>query len=94
MLSSSNSCGYFLIFKKYLFIYLFLAILGFRCFPGFSVVVARGASLELQYAGSMGFTSCSSLGWSTGSILVVHGLSCSAACGIFPGQGSNLCLLH
>ena len=52
MLSSSNSCGYFLIFKKYLFIYLFLAILGFRCFPGFSVVVARGASLELQYAGS------------------------------------------
>ena len=24
----------------------------------------------------------------------VHGLSCSAACGIFPDQGSNLCPLH
>ena len=23
-----------------------------------------------------------------------HGLSCPAACGIFPGQGLNLCFLH
>ena len=29
-----------------------------------------------------------------GSIAVAHGLSCSAACGIFPDQGSNSCLLH
>ena len=28
------------------------------------------------------------------SLVVAHGLSCSVACGIFPGQGSNLCLLH
>ena len=28
-----------------------------------------------------------------GSVVVVHGLSCSVACGIFPGQGSNLSLL-
>ena len=28
------------------------------------------------------------------SVVVAHGLSCSAACGIFPDQGSNLCLLH
>ena len=28
---------------------------------------------------------CSSL------VVVVHGLSCSEACGIFPDQGSNLC---
>ena len=27
--------------------------------------------------------------WSTGSIVVAHGLSCPAACGIFPDQGSN-----
>ena len=26
--------------------------------------------------------------------IVVQGLSCSATCGIFPDQGSNLCLLH
>ena len=31
---------------------------------------------------------------STGSIVVAHGLSCSTACGVFPDQGSNLCLLH
>ena len=30
---------------------------------------------------------------SIGSV-VVHGLSCSAACGIFPDQRSNLCLGH
>ena len=32
--------------------------------------------------------------WSTGLIVVVHRPSCSLACGIFPGQGSNPCLLH
>ena len=32
--------------------------------------------------------------WSTASVVVVHGLSCSAACGIFLDQRSNLCLLH
>ena len=32
--------------------------------------------------------------WSAGSVVVVHGLSCSAACGIFPDQGSNSCPLH
>ena len=48
-----------------------------------SVVVARGLS------------SCGSraLGaWA--SVVVAHGLSCSAACGIFPDQGSNQCPLH
>ena len=37
--------------------------------------------------------------WSTGSrragsVVVAHGPSCSAVCGIFPDQGSNLCPLH
>ena len=32
--------------------------------------------------------------WSTGSAVVVRGLICSEACGIFPDQGSNLCLLR
>ena len=31
---------------------------------------------------------------STGLIVVVNDLSCSMACGVFPGQGSNPCLLH
>ena len=29
-----------------------------------------------------------------GSVVVAHGLSCSAACGILPDQGSNPCPLH
>ena len=29
-----------------------------------------------------------------GSVVVAHRPSCSAACGIFPDQGSNLCPLH
>ena len=35
--------------------------------------------------------------WSTGSrrtVVVAHWLSCSAACEIFPDQGSNPCALH
>lgn len=31
---------------------------------------------------------------STGSVVAGHGLSCSTAHGVFPDQGSNLCLLH
>ena len=43
------------------------------------------------------------LEWSTGSrahgprtdsVVVVHGPSCPAARGVFPDQGSNLCLMH
>ena len=30
----------------------------------------------------------------TGSVVVMRSLSCSEACGVFPNQGSNLCLLH
>ena len=29
-----------------------------------------------------------------GSVVVLHGLSCSAACGMFPNEGSNTCPLH
>ena len=31
---------------------------------------------------------------STGSVVVVDGLSCATACGLFPDQGLNPCLLH
>ena len=40
-----------------------------------------------------GFRSCSSQALERG-LVVVQGLSCSKACGIFPDQGSNPCLLH
>ena len=60
-------------------------------------VAAGGLSLVAVSGG------CSSLRWlliaehglqSAGSVVVVHGLSCFAACGTFPDQGSNLCPLH
>ena len=54
-----------------------------------------------QAPGCSAFSNCSTwvqelwlLGLSTGSTFVVHGLHYSAACGIFPDQGSNPCHLH
>ena len=64
---------------------------------GLSLVASRGGYPSLRCTGL-------SLQWplplrSTGSrrqasAVVGHGLSCSAACGIFLDQGSNLCPLH
>ena len=42
-----------------------------------------------------GFSCCRA--WALGawtSVVVAHGLSCSAVCGIFPDQGSNPCSLY
>ena len=70
------------------------------CFWLWCVFLATGAFLELQRGGCSpaGYTGFSSqrllLLWSTGSAVVVRGLSCSKACGIFPDQGSNPHLLH
>ena len=50
-------------------------------------VAACGLSLVVASAGY-------SLLRCAGSVVVAHGLSCSAACGIFPDQGSNPCPLH
>ena len=86
---------FFLIFM-YLFIYLWL------CWVFVSV---RGLS---PVAASRGHSSsrCASLSLSrrlllrstgsrrAGSVIVAQGPSCSAACGIFPDQGLNLCPLH
>ena len=71
---------------------------------GFSLVVASGDYSSLRCAG---FSCCGAqaLGvwasvvvarglWTAGSVVVAHRLSCSAACGIFPDQGSNPCPLH
>ena len=46
---------------------------------------------ELWHMGSV-VVACGLL--SAGSVAVAHGLSFSAACGIFPGQGLNPCPLH
>ena len=41
-----------------------------------------------------GLSSCGSWALEHGLTVVADGLGCSVACGIFPDQGSNLCLLH
>ena len=81
------SLSLFFFFKLYI---LFLAVLGLCCRAGFSLVaVSRGYSLWCL-AFSLGWILSCSKGsracgqQSTGSVLVVHGLSCPAAYGIFP----------
>ena len=64
---------------------------------GLSLVVASGGHSSSRCAGL-------SLSWPlllrsmgsrrAGSVIEAHGPSCSAACGIFPDQGSNPCPLH
>ena len=64
---------------------------------GLSLVVASGGHSSSRCAGLS--LSRPLLLWSTGSrrtgsVIVAHKPSCSAACGIFPDQGSNPCPLH
>ena len=54
---------------------------------GYSLFVAHKLLIAMAYVWW-------SLGSSPGSVIVGHGLSCSAAHGIFPEKGSNPCLLH
>ena len=80
----------------FFFIYFWLCWV-FISVRGLSLVAASGGHsssqcaglslsqpLQLQTAGSR----------RAGSVAVAHGLSCSAACGILPDQGSNPCPLH
>ena len=80
----------------YLLIYLWLCWV-FVSVRGLSLVVASGGHSSSRCAGLS--LSRPLLLWSTGSrragsVIVAHGPSCSAACGIFPDQGSNPCPLH
>ena len=58
-----------------------------------SLVGKQGFRHESPVVAVHGPSSFDSQALGTDSI-VVHGLSCSGACGIFMDQGSNLCLLH
>ena len=71
-------------------LYLFLAVLGFRCCEDFSLVAVPGLLLW-QSMGSR-WTSFSS--FSVSSLAVVSRLSHSRECGIFPDQGWNPRPLH
>ena len=62
---------------------------------GLSLVVACGVPLFIAVRGPLTIVA-SRCGGSrrAGSVVVAHGPSCSAACGIFPDQGSNPRPLH
>ena len=86
----------FFFFKFYLFIYLWLCWV-FVSVRGLSLVVASGGHSSSRCAGlslSRPLLLRSAGSSRAGSVAVAHGLSCSAACGILPDQGSNPCPLH
>ena len=88
----------FLFFKNfiYLFIYLWLCCV-FISLRGLSPVVASGGPSSSRCAGlslSRPLLLQSTGSRRAGSVIVAHGPSRSAACGIFPDQGSNPCPLH
>ena len=87
-----------LLFKKfiYLFIYFWLCCV-FVSVQGLSLVAASGGHSSSRCTGlsppwPLSLRSTGSR--RAGSVVVAHGPSCSAACGILPDQGSNLCPLH
>ena len=83
-------------FKKNLFIYLWLCWV-FVSVRGLSLVAASGGHSSSWCAGlslSQPLLLRSTGSRCAGSVIVVHGPSCSGACGIFPDQGLNPCPLH
>ena len=80
----------------YLFIYFWLCWV-FVSVRGLSVVVASGGHSSSRCAGlslSRPLLLRGTGSRHAGSVVVAHGLSCSAACGILLDQGSNPCPLH
>ena len=55
---------------------------------GYSLVIVHGFLIAVAFLVAAHGLRCS------GSVVVVHGLSCSIVCGIFLEQGSNPCLSH
>ena len=93
-----SHCGFFFLIN--LFIYSFINFWlrwVFVSVRGLSPVAASGGHPPLQCTGlplSWPLLLQSTGSRHAGSVIVAHGTSCSAACGIPPDQGSNLCPLH
>ena len=83
-------------FVIYLLIYFWLCWV-FVSVRGLSLVAASGGHSSSRCVGlslSRPLLLCSTGSRRASSVVVAHGPSCSAACGIFPDQGSNPCPLH
>ena len=89
-----------LFFFKYLFIYLFIYFWlcwVFVSVRGLSLVAASGGHSPSRCVGlslSRPLLLQSTGSRRAGSVVVAHRPGCSAACRIFPDQGSNPCPLH
>ena len=86
-----------LLFIFFYFIFYFWLCWVFVSVRGLSLVVASGGLSSSRCAGlslSRPLLLRSAGSRRAGSVVVAHGRSCSAACGIFPDQGSNTCPLH
>ena len=91
----SNSAYHILIIYLFM-IYLWLCWV-FVSVRGLPLVAASGGHSSSRCAGlslSRPLLLRSTGSRRAGSAVVAHGPSCSAACGIFPDQGSNPCPLH
>ena len=88
----NNSSCFFLFFIFYLWLcWVFVSV------RGLSPVAASGGHSSSRCGGlslSRPLSLRSTGSRRAGSVVVAHGSSCSAACGIFPDQGSNPCPLH
>ena len=98
MLSSCFHIFFFFrkLLKFYLFIYFWLCWV-FVSVRGLCPVAASGGHFSSRCAGlslSRPLLLRSTGSRRAGSVIVAHGPSCSAACGIFPDQGPNPCPLH
>ena len=106
--ADSSQSFLFFFFKFYcIFIYLFFYFYFFYIYfwlcwvfvyvRGLSLVAASGGHSSSRCAGlslSRPLSLRSTGSRRAGSVVVAHGPSCSAACGIFPDQDSNPCPLH
>ena len=91
-----HSRFFFLLFFFNIFIY-FCMCWVLVSVQGLSPVVASGGHSSSRCAGfslSRPLPLRSTGSRRVGSVVVAHGPSCSAACGIFPDQGSNSCPLR
>ena len=87
----------FKIYSLFFFLIYFWLCGVFVSVRGLSLVAASGGHSSSQCAGlslSRPLLLRGTGSRCAGSVVVAHGLSCSAACGIFPDQGSNPCPLH
>ena len=94
-------------FNKFIYFWLhwvFITVLGLCCcgeqglllvaVRGILIAVASRCGARASVVAAPGSVVVACGLWSTGLVVVAHGLSCSTACGIFPDQGLNLCPLH